>query len=113
MVELLSCLLPKVRPRLFRIFPNSKVCCINLEADQVAFLLQFRAALPIEIEHIFRPDGELFPEILFSLVQLNCYGYDVSVEPSIFVVVITMPTLRRIRLEVCNYEFSFRHLSVF
>ena len=91
---------------MFWIHSNSKVCCLNLEVDQIALVLQVRADLPVEIEHIVQRDGELF-----ALVQPNCWRHDGSIEPSIFRGVITIPTLRRMIIEVSNYDFSFGQLS--
>ena len=107
MAKLLHCLLPEGHPCLFRICPNFKVCCLNLEADQISFVLQAGDTLPVKIKHIVHPNGECFPEILFAHVKPSCLNHDGSVEPSIFMGVIRMPTLRRIILEVGDYEFSF------
>ena len=74
-------------------------------------MLQVRDALPGGINHIFQCDGDLLPESLLDLSQPKFYRHGCSVEPSIFGCVITMPTLRRIILEVGNDEFSFSHLS--
>ena len=43
--------------------------------------------------------------------RLRCSSTDGSVEPSIYGGVVTMPTIRRIRLEVCNNEFRFSQIS--
>ena len=83
---------------------------MNLEADQVSLVLQVGAYMTVEIEHIVQRDGEILPASLFDLAQPNCYRYGASVEPSIFVGVITIPELRRIRSEVVNDEFSFSQI---
>ena len=49
--ELLHCLLPEGRPRLFWMIYDSKVFFLNLEADKIALVLQVRYAMPVEIEH--------------------------------------------------------------
>ena len=51
-VHILRCLLTKGRLHLFCIHFNFKVCCLNLEAGRVAFVLQVEAGLPVEIEPI-------------------------------------------------------------
>ena len=76
MVKLLQYILSEGHPKLFWIHSNSKVCCFNLEADQVAFVLQVRAYLPVEIKHTIQHDGELFPEIFIALAQLDCWSHD-------------------------------------
>ena len=60
MVELLHCILPKGCTHLFWIHSNYKLCCLNLEADQVALVLQVGAALPVEIKHIIQRVRDLF-----------------------------------------------------
>ena len=89
------------------------MCSLNLEANQVSFVLQVGAALLLEIDHIVQHNVDLFLEILLALAQPNCYRYGGSAEPYIFKGVIKMPTLRRIRLEVGNYEFSLSSYQVF
>ena len=74
----MRCLLTKGRPHLFRIFPNPKVYCLNLEAYQVEFLFQVVSDLLVDIEHIVHRDGEIFPESLLTLAQPNCYRHDGS-----------------------------------
>ena len=75
-------------------------------------MLQVRAALSLEIDYIVQRNGGLFPARIVSLAQPNVWRHDGSIEPYIYRGVIAMPTLRRIRLEVGNYEFSFSHPSV-
>ena len=98
MIKLMWRLIPKGLPYLFCICSNSKVYYLNLKADQVALVLKLEPDMPIEIEHIAQRDGGLFPESLFALAQYNYWSHDGSVEPSIFVGVIIMATLFRIRL---------------
>ena len=77
-------------------------------------MLQVGSALPVEIDHIVKHNGEPFPESLLYIAQPNCSRYEGSVEPSILMGVITIPMLHRIRLEVGNNEFSFSQiLAVF
>ena len=66
-LELLRCLLPKRCPCLFWVHSNSKVRCLNFEADQVAFLLQVVAALPVESEDIVESNGNILPVSLLAL----------------------------------------------
>ena len=65
-VKLMHYILSKGRPQLFCIRSNSKVCCLNLQADRVAFVFQVGAALPVEIKHIVQCDGELLEEASWS-----------------------------------------------
>ena len=46
-VELLRWIIPEGLPRLFWICSNSKVCCLNLEADLFALVLQVGYDLPV------------------------------------------------------------------
>ena len=73
--------------------------------------MQVVADLKVGMDQIVQWDGDLFPVRLIALAQPNCYRNDGSVEPSIFGGVIIMPMLRRIILEVVNYEFIFSQLS--
>ena len=79
-VEILCCLLPKGRPRLFWVGSNSKVFCLYLDTDQVAFVLQVKAALSVKFEHIVDRDGDLFPEILLALAQTDCWRHGGLIE---------------------------------
>ena len=72
MVNRLRYLLPEGRPRLFFIISNSKLCCLNLEADRVTFVLQIGDFLEGEINHIVQSSGDLFPESPLALSHLNC-----------------------------------------
>ena len=72
MVNLIRCPIPEGCTCLFCICLNSKVCCLNLDADQVSFVFQVGAALIVEIKHIIQTNGELYPESLRYLVQPNC-----------------------------------------
>ena len=76
MVDIICCLVPEIRSCLFWIRSNSKVCCLNLEADQIALVLQVRPDQPVEIEHIVQRDGGPFREILLALAQPNCWRHD-------------------------------------
>ena len=80
---------------------------MKFKADQVAFVFQVGSDLTVKIEHIVYRDDGLLSDSLFALAQLNCSRRDGSVEPFIFVGVITMTMLRRMILEVGNDEFSF------
>ena len=84
---------------------------MNLEADQIDLVLQVRSDLTVEIYHIVKRSGDLYPVGLLDLAQPNCWRHDGSVEPSIFKGVIIMPTLRRLILEVGNYESIFSQIS--
>ena len=56
---------------------------MNLEAEQIALVLQVRDSLPIEIEHIVQKYGKLSPERLLALSQQTFWRHDGSIEPSI------------------------------
>ena len=96
--------------RLFWIRSNSKVCCLNLEADKISLVLQVGADMPVEIEHIIQRDEDLFLESLLALVHPNCWRHDGSIEPSIFGGDLKIQTLRRIIIEVGSYEFSYSQI---
>ena len=74
-------------------------------------MFQVGDALPVEIVRIVQRKGDLLLESLLALSQPNCWRHDGSIQPYIFGGVITIPTLCRIILEVCNNEFIFRQLS--
>ena len=111
MADLLRCLLIKGHPRLFWICSNSKVWCLNLEADQLSLVLQVGYDLPVKTEHIVQPYGGLFLERILSLAQTNCRRRDGSIEPSIFGGVIKILMIHRIILDFGNYELSFSQIS--
>ena len=71
MFELLRCIIFKWYPRLFWVRSNSKLRCMNLETNQVAFVLQVGAALLVTVEHIVDGNGDILPEILLALYQNN------------------------------------------
>ena len=72
-------------------------------------MLRVGATLSVKIEHIVESDGGLSLRA-FTPLRKRTVG-DMDSQTSIFEGVITMPTLRRIRLEVGNHELSFSKLS--
>ena len=50
-------LLPEWRPHFFWVYSDSKVWCLNLETNQVVFVLQVRDALLVKVKHIVDHDG--------------------------------------------------------
>ena len=73
-------------------------------------MFQFRAYMPIEIEHVVHRDGSLFLQSLLVFAQPNCWRHDGSIEPFIFGSVIIMPILRGIIFKVVHCEFSFSQI---
>ena len=110
-VKLLHCIIPEGCPHLIWILSNSKVCCLNLEADRVALLLQVGAAMMVGIDQTVQYGGEFLPSIILTLAQPNCWRHGNLVNPIIFWAVITMSMIHMIILDVGNDEFGFSQLS--